>query len=147
MYEKLKNIIDPRTISYSLRNEIKNITNYMDSSISISERIFVLLNGDQNICSRGNNKKFHSFKNGYVFCGRNCECAKEKIKQTNLERYGVEHAAQNSEVKERTKQTNINKYGVEYPIQNSEVKEKQKHTNIEKYGFISSSQNSEVKEK
>jgi hypothetical protein len=34
---------------------------------------------------------------------------KEKVKQTNLEKYGVEHPAQSPEVKEKVKQKKIEK--------------------------------------
>jgi len=39
----------------------------------------------------------------------------EKAKQTNIERYGVEHAFQAEQFKEKIKQTNIERYGVDHP--------------------------------
>jgi predicted XRE-type DNA-binding protein len=89
----------------------------------------------------------------------------EKRKQTNFERYGVEHSTQSDEIKEKMKQnrleryggeegfkekikqTNIKKYGVEYATQSDEVKEKTKQTNLKKYGVEYATQSNEVKEK
>jgi hypothetical protein len=42
---------------------------------------------------------------------------KEKIRQTNIDLYGVEYVTQNSEIREKIKHTNIKKYGVEYVSQ------------------------------
>ncbi len=86
-----------------------------------------------------------------------------KRKKTNLEKYGVEHVLQNSDVKERFKNTNLEKYGVdnysktdifienlkkfnlekygvEHVQQNDSIKEKTKKTNLEKYGVVSTLQ-------
>ena len=45
------------------------------------------------------------------------EEVKEKIRQTNLKKYGVEYASQSEEVKEKQKQTMLKKYGVEHNSQ------------------------------
>jgi hypothetical protein len=72
---------------------------------------------------------------------------RDKMKSTTLERYGVEHGAQSEEVKEKTRQTNLKTYGVEYGLQNKAVKEKSRITNLEKYGFENPLQREEIKEK
>ena len=72
---------------------------------------------------------------------------KEKIKKTNLEKYGFELASQSELVKENTKKNNLEKYGVEYPQQLEEYKNKLIEDNIEKYGVKSTLQLPEVKEK
>ena len=63
---------------------------------------------------------------------------KEKRKQTFLERYGVDSVCRIEEIKEKShekmKQTNLRKYGVEYPAQSKEIREHTKKTNLEKYG-------------
>ena len=63
---------------------------------------------------------------------------KEKMKQTNLEKYGVEYPIQNKEISNRIqnkiRQTNLNKYGVSHNWMRQDVKEKMKQTNLEKYG-------------
>ena len=50
------------------------------------------------------------------------EEVKEKIRNTNMERYGHSNASQNSNVKYKSVQTCINKYGVSYPGQIPEVR-------------------------
>jgi hypothetical protein len=46
---------------------------------------------------------------------------REKGKQSNLERYGVEHQMLSKEIKDKIKKNNIEKYGFEYPMQNPEI--------------------------
>jgi hypothetical protein len=41
---------------------------------------------------------------------------KEKVIQTNIEKYGVEHPMKTDIIKEKVIQTNIEKYGVEHPM-------------------------------
>ena len=106
-------------------------------------------------CACGNFKHAQS-----DFCSRKCHFFKqsivEKMKQTNLEKYGVENCSQLDEVKkvisekklnlsqeekqavlEKRKKTNLEKYGVEYITQSEQVKEKSKRTCLEKYGVTS----------
>jgi hypothetical protein len=71
----------------------------------------------------------------------------DKMKETTLERYGVENANQSEEIREKIRQTNLEIYGVEYGLQNVNVKEKRKLTNLEKYGFENPLQNEEIKKK
>jgi len=109
----------------------------------------------------GKETKFIGLLKGYCrFCSSKCSFSnketKKKIKQTNLERHGVENVSQNKEVQEKIKQTNLEKYGgtgfqakdladktkqtmlekygVEYAIQNKDLEKKIKETNLEKYG-------------
>jgi hypothetical protein len=72
---------------------------------------------------------------------------KDKMKETTLEKYGVENANQSEVVKEKIRKTNLETYGVEYGLQNEEVKEKRRVTNLEKYGFENPLQREEIKEK
>ena len=72
---------------------------------------------------------------------------KDKMKETTLEKYGVENANQSEIVKEKIRKTNLETYGVEYGLQSEEVKEKRRVTNLEKYGFENPLQREEIKEK
>ena len=72
---------------------------------------------------------------------------REKVKQTNLEKYGCENPFQNKEVREKVKQTNLERYGCEYASQNKDIQEKAKQTNLEKYGCENPFQNKEVQER
>lgn len=72
---------------------------------------------------------------------------KDKMKKTNMDRYGVEYATQSALIKQKVIKTNIKKYGVGNPFSSSIIKEKSKFTNLMKYGFEYAMQNSEIYEK
>lgn len=74
---------------------------------------------------------------------------KERVKQTNLDKYGVEHHLSAEVVQAKRKDTLHEKYGeeVDNVFQLDSVKEASKQTNIEKYGVEYSSQSKEVKAK
>jgi hypothetical protein len=83
-----------------------------------------------------------------VRIGGKCQdCGKEKIRNTNLERYGFENPFSNKEVKDKIRNTNLERYGFENPSSNEEVKDKIRNTNLERYGFENSLQNEEVRDK
>ena len=48
---------------------------------------------------------------------------REKTKQTNLIKYGVEYPSQSKKIREKSKQTCLKRYGIEYPLQSEEIKE------------------------
>lgn len=73
----------------------------------------------------------------------------QKIKNTNLKKFGVEFPLQqlkkeNSEIYQKISQTCINKFGVDSPLNNKEVREKIKQTNIQKYGVDNPLKNKEI---
>jgi len=86
----------------------------------------------------GKSLKFkENFSIGYgKYCSKKCtsRATRDKVKQTNLNKYGVEFPLQNEKILNKVKQTNLNKYGVESTLLNKNVKNKIKQTNIEKYG-------------
>ena len=57
-----------------------------------------------------------------------------KVRQTMVERYGVEHSFQNEKSKEKAINTWIKKYGVDNPYKSEEIKEKIRMTLFKKYG-------------
>lgn len=59
---------------------------------------------------------------------------RERTKQTNLEKYGVEDPTILPEFMEKRKQTYIQKYGVDNPMKSSLVQEKAQQTDLLKYG-------------
>ena len=76
----------------------------------------------------------------------------QKIKDTNLKKFGVEFPLQqlkkeNSEIYQKISQTCINKFGVDSPLKNKEVREKIKQTNIQKYGVDYLFKSNIIKEK
>jgi hypothetical protein len=72
---------------------------------------------------------------------------KDKIKKTNLKRYGVENPFQSEEIKDKIKKTNIKKYGVDHPLKSEDIKEKMKQTNVERYGVDNPLKNKEIRKK
>ena len=78
---------------------------------------------------------------------RQNDLIKDKIKRTNLEKYGCEYSLQSEKIKEKRKQTNLEKYGCEYISQAQEIKDKIKQTNLEKYGCTCSLQSNDIKNK
>ena len=56
------------------------------------------------------------------------EEVKQKLKNTVLEKYGVEHISQLDTIKEQIKSTCLAKYGTEFSLQSEEVKKKSKAT-------------------
>ena len=68
----------------------------------------------------------------------------EKVRKTNIEKYGIEHPAQLEEFKEKGKQTSKERYGVDYPSQSKEIKNKIKGTLKENWGVEVPLQNSTI---
>ena len=75
----------------------------------------VVRNNGQYITNWGLTKLNNPMKNKEV---------KEKIKKTNLEKYGAENVMQSAEVKRKLKETIMEKYGVEHQMHLSKIKEK-----------------------
>jgi len=71
----------------------------------------------------------------------------EKRKEVFQERYGVSNPSQLESIKERKRETCLKNYGTEYPLQNKEIYEKSKKTIQLKYGVDRPSQNQQVKDK
>lgn len=72
---------------------------------------------------------------------------KEKIKRTNLERYGSTCALLNKEIKDKARVTNLEKYGSEEPLQSNLVRAKIAQINLERYGVENPMQNKEIQER
>lgn len=99
-------------------------------------------------CNNTFTKGFRALLNPNGYCS---DCAKivgkEKAKQTNLKKYGVEFTTQSKEVQEKIKKSCLKKYGVEHISHCKEIKEKTKKTCLEKYGVEAPSQSTEIMEK
>lgn len=159
-YEMLKNICDGGNVTL--------LVDYKDKYVTRDTRII----GKCILCENSFNKslnklhkqrnfgcekcakilKFERIKNtmidkyGVEYAAK-LEHFKDKMKSTTLERYGVEHGTQSEEVKSKIIKTNLEKYGVKYGLQCEEVKEKRRLSNLEKYGFENPLQREEIKEK
>ncbi len=58
----------------------------------------------------------------------------EKLRKTNLKRFGVEWSGQNKDIKKKIKDTFIKNYGVDHPLKCEKIMQKSINTNIDKYG-------------
>ena len=99
-------------------------------------------------CKKENTKCFTYLITRNTLCKR-CVTIQSlpKQKKTMMEKYGVEHASQNSEIRDKIKKNFIEKYGVDNPSKTDAVKNKQKETCLKKYGAITPLLNDEIKEK
>jgi hypothetical protein len=127
-------------------NLILTITSYLnDINPTFPQRIWHILKDipHKNKCGNpkcNNPTTFIVFTKGYL---RSCcpTCAQhnpqtiEKIKSTNLKKYGVEYALASKEVIEKKKQTCLKHYGVDNPTKSQVVLDKIKANNMEKYGI------------
>ncbi len=72
---------------------------------------------------------------------------KEKIAETNIERYGFSSPAQSKEIHDKMLKTMIKNHGVPYSMQSHSLKQKREKTCIKKYGVSNPTQWKEIQEK
>jgi hypothetical protein len=141
-------------------NETKNI-----ETDNITQRIYHIINDIKEIplCKHCgiNHPRFKQFKSGYFdYCSIQCVTQseernskisrnhdyvadQEKIKKTNLKKYGVENYYESDDFKEKSKKIKLERYGDQY-FNNVE---KNKETCLEKYGVSSLMENFEFQNK
>jgi len=62
------------------------------------------------------------------------EASKLKREESLMDRYGVDNPQKSKEIQEKTKKTNMERYGVDHVLQSNNIRDKIKKTNIERYG-------------
>ncbi len=72
------------------------------------------------------------FEKGGYYCCENCSGV--KMKETNLKIHGVENPMQSAKIRNKVKNTNLERYGVEYYSQTNEHKIKFEQTSLENWG-------------
>ena len=159
MEEKITEILNKRVyfekyISNNYPDIYKKILDYnIDLDISWLNQLYNYI-----YSVRGKNcehcDKPLKFKNkisiGYgKYCSAKCTsvATREKVRETNLERYGVEYPLQNKDILLKLEKTNLERYGVKSTLTDDIVKEKIKQTNLKRYGVENASQSKEVREK
>jgi hypothetical protein len=102
---------------------IKLIKDYSNERISANYKLDFLCTNI--ICSQLVSREFWKLVKMRTLC-MNCSRinAKEIRKYTNIKTIGCENYFQLNDIKEKIKQTNLTKYGVEYCIQNIEIAKK-----------------------
>jgi hypothetical protein len=136
-YEMLKNICDEGSVIL--------LVDYKDKYITRDTRII----GKCILCENSFNKSLNKLHKQRNF---GCEiCAKilkfERIKNTMVDKYGIEYAAKLEHFRDKMKSTTLERYGVEHNSQREEIQNKIKKTNLEKYGVERCMQNPEIMEK
>lgn len=97
------------------------------------------------ICEEPKENRINNFKNRIGLSHKHCK--QEKIKRTNLERYGVEYPLQSDGIREKTEQTRIEKYGTQHVSQCDDIKEKKKKTFLKNYGVDNPSKSKKIQDK
>ena len=120
----------------------------------LTEKIYLYMNNLDKIpvCSCGNELSLITYKQGYpIYCSNKCSNSSKdkinKIKQTCLDKYGVDSPSKINSAKEKKKKTCNEKYGGNAPSCSNQVKDKIKQTCLDKYGCEYSSQSDIVKNK
>lgn len=103
-------------------------------------------------CYCGKGLKFIDMKNGFRnFCSKRCMYDSSEVKasriKTCLGKYGVDNPSKAKIVKEKVKKTNLERFGVEFPLQSSEKVKKSKNVFLDKYGVDNPSKIRGVREK
>jgi len=120
MVRKKKRVFDIELLYSILIRDNAVLTDEYDSVKSSTNITYICS------CGEVNSKKFHSIVDwGGAFCFR---CAQkngyEKMKQTNITRYGVSHSLQNAEFMNKKNNTTQQRFGVISATQNSEIANK-----------------------
>lgn len=125
-----------------------------DSEVSWKGKFFLYENKIDKVptCHCGNAVKFMDMVNGFKeSCSRKCvynsPSVKNKRKETNIAKYGVDNASKSLIAKDKAKKTNLERYGVEYTSQAKEVQDKRIENNLEKHSVEHTSQLDSVKDK
>ncbi|HMH11439.1 MAG TPA: hypothetical protein VK553_12050, partial [Candidatus Nitrosopolaris rasttigaisensis] len=115
------------------KKEIIFRTNWLETT-NITQRIFHIINDfvEKPKCKTcGNDTKFQQFKSGYEeYCSN--RCVTQSVERNAKISKGVKEAA--PLMVEKVKATNLKKYGVEYTTQTENFKIKSKITKFERYG-------------
>ena len=128
----------------------KNTTVFDENEISLTTRAFhaVFHKNERPTCltcgkelknANCKNKLAKNWREGFSrFCSPHCgqvnEEVKNKLKTTNLNRYGNEYTFLSEEKRQLAKKTMLKRYGCEYAQQNKTIKEKSSKTMKKLYG-------------
>ena len=109
------------------------------------QRITVKCDYCENIKELEYRRYLLSYENGNKYSCNKCSHNKNDI--NNLKKYGVKNVFELDSIKEKIKTTNLEKYGSEFPNQSELVKNKRKNSNIKKYGVVNVFELDETKDK
>ena len=113
-----------------------NITLLQKYSGSIDRKTTIISKCLTDKCENPSSKTFGQLLKSGSYCKVCTEKNKqEKMKATNMERYGFEHPSQVPGVKEKYKATSMERYGFDHPMKNSEFSEKVSHNAYKAYDY------------
>jgi hypothetical protein len=157
--EQVKDLIETYPSAFTIKKSIRPTLEYLRTIYpgvtSNTELLYLYINNlpEPPKCECGC-KLFwlNGIYKGYGECSdKKCTFRIQKIsnriKATNLERYGVENAAQAEVVQRKMKSTMVERYGVENPGQSEEIRQKVIATNQERYGVENAAQADATKAK
>ena len=125
-----------------LYNEIETFSIKHDN-ISFVEKVFLFVHNQKEypkclFCGKPTKFKGNLKKGFSDFCSIQClnksSIHKDKIKETNIKKYGFDSHNKNPKIKNIKKQSYQDRFGVDNPMFLKEIREKQKKSLIEKYG-------------
>ena len=150
-----KPIVNPRFIKKNYPEFFEYLNNNYNDCSSISEKLYLWRNGMDKaprcvVC--GNKCVFRSINKGFsqycsIKCSNSCIDKQNKVKETNLKKYGVDNPMKSDIIKNKSKETNLKKYGAACVFQSDIIKNKSKETNLKKYGVEYTGASKEVQEK
>lgn len=115
------------------------ILNLFNQDITWRAKFYLHVNNIKSVpyCYCGNINKYKSGK-FTKYCSTKClsndPLIKEKIKKTNISKYGVDMPLKNKVIKQKAIDTWNKNLGVDNPSKSDKVKQKVKKTNLEKFG-------------
>jgi len=151
-----KNVFSEKYIKKNYKGLYNEILIY-NKEISTSNWKEMVYNYVNNIsilptCECGEKLSLINVRLGYrKFCSKSCSnkssLIKEKKKQKNREKYGVDHPMKDNKYRENYNSKILEKYGVSNISQSQEIKNKKTNTLIENYGVTHQLKSNEIKNK
>ena len=160
--ESYKNIVTGRAkLDDWLKSHYNEFYDYLIhtyADCNIKESLYMFYNGIQTkpTCKAcGSPVKFHGYSYGFSEfccskCAQNDDQVRQKLKDTNVDRYGEDYISQfiskglqtktekygstSYNNKEKYRKTCLDRYGVENPMQSQDIKKKSMETCLERYG-------------
>lgn len=128
-----------------LVDKIYELSNCLDEYDELTHRVFWILlkYTTPPVCKMCNNRVRYQKQTQQFgsYCCSKCRQSdpiiQNKIKSTNLSRYGVEYITLSKPHQNQARQTNLVKYGVEKPFQSSNIQNKVRKNTFDKYGVAS----------
>jgi hypothetical protein len=117
--------------------DIKNNTEYEITIENILPSSHIKINVCCDICNKISKKPYRDYiksfkKYNYYSCSP--KCALSKNKKTNTINFRCDNVFSNEKIKEKIKETNLQKYNVQYPSQSASIRKKIENTNLKNYG-------------